>query len=123
MPTTAGHEAKRDRRVAEQLRELSATRVLVYHGIFDRLNPRLRGAEQSLDKCCRMCSLDVVLRHGDFAFFVDHECRTDDTRVIDSGQRRPALRPAPQCCEYLQANVVQIQRNTCLQNMSCAFTK
>ncbi len=39
----------------------------------------LRGAEQSLDKCCRMCRLDVVLRDGDFALFVDDECRADDT--------------------------------------------
>jgi hypothetical protein len=39
MPTTAGLAAKRDRRVAEKLRELSARLLLVGHETFDRLNP------------------------------------------------------------------------------------
>ena len=52
-----------------------STTALVTQGISTTSS---RGAEQSPDKCCRVCSLDVVLGDLDLALFVDDERGADD---------------------------------------------
>jgi hypothetical protein len=71
------------------------------------------------DICCRICSLDVLLRDGDFALFVDHEGGTNHAAVVFTNMYICAQQQLhfPAAIQGLEGNELAIdrQREGCLK--------